>query len=370
MNIVLISSFDEKTPATYLLDSFKKRGIDVFAIGTREMPFIDTVRSGGFKLTTILAQKKLEPDLLIYVEGGSTSLFPSDLNQLDFPSVWWGIDTHNNYDQHLMISRVFSQSLIAQKSFVSKLSQDGIQNVTWMPLAAPIFKVDDSTNVKKYDVAYVGSINWKIYPQRKVIYDIISNNFTNFYFGPAQPKEMMEIYANSRVVINHSLMNDVNMRIFEALGAGALLLTNQIHENGLDDLLVTGRDFDIYFDENDLLKKINLYLENETLRTKIAKSGHELVARNHTYDQRVNYILSRNFSNYNQFSVRTLDFMNALISLGYLTDAFENFSLRLDENFDGKRNKIIYKIFSIFAKPLLIFLKIIVIFIYGINSKR
>ncbi|MFM1986755.1 MAG: SPBc2 prophage-derived glycosyltransferase SunS [Actinomycetota bacterium] len=370
MNIVLISSFDEKTPATYLLDSLKKRGINVFAIGTQNMPFIDVVRSRGFKLKTILAQKQLEPDLLIYVEGGSTSLFPTDLAQLNFPCLWWGIDTHNNYDQHLMISRVFSHSLIAQKSFVAKLSQDGIQNVTWMPLAAPIYKVDDSTNAKKYDVAYVGSTNWKLYPQRKIIYDLISKNFTNFYFGPAQPKVMMEIYANSKVVINHSLMNDINMRIFEALGAGALLLTNQIHDNGLDELLVKGKDFDIYFDENDLLEKINLYLENETLRAKIAKSGHELVTRNHTYDQRVNFILSRNFSNLNQVSVRTLDFMNVLISLGYLKDAFENFSLRLESNFEGKRNKIVYKIFSIFAKPLLIFLKIISIFIYRIKVKK
>jgi hypothetical protein len=370
MNIVLISSFDEKTPATYLLDSLKKRGINVFAIGTQNMPFIDVVRSRGFKLKTILAQKQLEPDLLIYVEGGSTSLFPTDLDQLNFPCLWWGIDTHNNYDQHLMISRVFSQSLIAQKSFALKLSQDGIQNVAWMPLAAPSFKVEDSTYSKKYDIAYVGSTNWKLYPERKIIFDLISDNFTNFYFGPAEPKEMMEIYANSKVVINHSLMNDVNMRIFEALGAGALLLTNQIYDNGLDDLLVKGRDFDIYFDENDLLVKINFYLENETLRAKIAKTGHELVVRNHTYDQRVNFILSENISNLNKVNVRILDFMNALISLGYLTDAFENFSFKLDDNFGGKRNKIIYKMFSILAKPLLIFLKFISIFIYRINGNR
>ena len=57
------------------------------------------------------------------------------------------------------------------------------------------------------------------------------------------PAEMFSIYQNSKIVFNYSFKNDVNMRIFEALGSGALLMTNRIVNNGIEDILNPGKVF-------------------------------------------------------------------------------------------------------------------------------
>ena len=47
---------------------------------------------------------------------------------------------------------------------------------------------------------------------------------------------MARVYSASRVVFNRSIRNDVNMRVFEALACGSLLVTNDLAENGQDEL--------------------------------------------------------------------------------------------------------------------------------------
>jgi glycosyltransferase involved in cell wall biosynthesis len=370
MKIVLVSSFDERTPATYLLNSFREKGINVLTIGTKETDYVDVVKNRTFKLRTILKQKNFNPDLLIYVEGGSTPIFPMDMDQLNFPTVWWGIDTHNDYELHLMISRIFDHSLIAQKCFVDRLSEDGIRSVTWLPLATPTFKIDKAAKSETYDIAYVGSMNWDLYPEREKVYETIKANFTNFYFGTASPEQMMKIYSRSKIVINHSLMNDVNMRIFESLGAGSLLLTNKIHNNGLEDLLTREINFDTYENLEDLLEKINFYLQNERIRKKIADEGYAEVLKFHTYSNRVDFILEKEFNVSNHAQVRIVDLMNALIFMKYLKESFGLFVFGFGENLKGKRYKFIYKIFLFFAKPLIMFLRFLSYFVFNFRKRK
>ena len=50
-----------------------------------------------------------------------------------------------------------------------------------------------------------------------------------------EPREMMEVYGDCRVVVNVPLNNDLNMRAFEATSAGAILVTHTM--DGLFDLI-------------------------------------------------------------------------------------------------------------------------------------
>ena len=44
------------------------------------------------------------------------------------------------------------------------------------------------------------------------------------FVGRAYFEEMAKIYSASRLVFNRSIKNDVNMRVFEAVACGSLLL--------------------------------------------------------------------------------------------------------------------------------------------------
>ena len=51
---------------------------------------------------------------------------------------------------------------------------------------------------------------------------------------------MARIYSASRIVFNRSIKDDVNMRVFEALASGSLLLTNDLAANGQAELFRDG----------------------------------------------------------------------------------------------------------------------------------
>jgi len=52
------------------------------------------------------------------------------------------------------------------------------------------------------------------------------------FVGNRYYEQMAETYSASKIVFNCSLKKDVNMRVFEALASGSLLLTNDLSENG------------------------------------------------------------------------------------------------------------------------------------------
>lgn len=60
----------------------------------------------------------------------------------------------------------------------------------------------------------------------------LRRRFRSTFVGRAYFEELARIYSAARLVFNRSLRSDVNMRVFEALASGSLLLTNDLAENG------------------------------------------------------------------------------------------------------------------------------------------
>jgi spore maturation protein CgeB len=79
--------------------------------------------------------------------------------------------------------------------------------------------------------------------------------------------------------------------MFEALGCGALLLTNFIHGNGFDELFREKRHLALYRGPDEMFRLAGRYLNNEGERLAIAKEGQKLAADRFTYDGRVKEIL-------------------------------------------------------------------------------
>jgi spore maturation protein CgeB len=97
---------------------------------------------------------------------------------------------------------------------------------------------------------------------------------------PVFLNELLEVFAESKIVINaHSDIAGQykgNMRVFEALGTGSFMLSDK----GIyPEFLIDGEDFVSYANINDLLDKVEYYLENEDEREKIAKHGYETICK-------------------------------------------------------------------------------------------
>ena len=77
----------------------------------------------------------------------------------------------------------------------------------------------------------------------------------------------------------------VPLRAIDIMGCGGFLLSN--FQSGFLDYFVPGEDFVYFENKEDLLYKIDYYLEHEEERQAIARSGHHKVRAGHTFRHRV-----------------------------------------------------------------------------------
>jgi GT2 family glycosyltransferase/tetratricopeptide (TPR) repeat protein len=230
-----------------------------------------------------LRQEKF--DLYLAIDDGLNYTIPSDLR----PLAYWAIDTHLDFERELRRAKQADFVFAAQRDGAEHLRQHGIESACWLPLACDPDIHGRQVVAKKYDVAFVGNI----FPgPREELLRAIRSAFPNTFVGRRFFADMARIYSESRIIFNRSLRNDVNMRVFEALASGSLLLTNDLRENGQEQLFQDGTHLATYAGQGELVEKVRFYLANGELRERIAEAGRQAVLDGHTYVHRMQTILS------------------------------------------------------------------------------
>ncbi len=226
-----------------------------------------------------------EPDLFLWVETGLGGL-PPDLHEHTIPKACYLIDTHIHLEKHTEIARKFDFVFLAQKGYVDALKRAGIERVTWLPLACDPEIHGPKEGGKSHDVGFVGSVT-AVHKRRKALLDSIGEHF-DLCVERKFMDEMAEVYARSRMVFNNALNEDLNMRVFEALCSGSLLLTDAAC--GLKDLFEEGKHYAEYIDDT-LIETIQYYLDRPNERERIATEGRKEVLTRHTYAHRARQML-------------------------------------------------------------------------------
>lgn len=105
---------------------------------------------------------------------------------------------------------------------------------------------------------------------------------------------MYRALASSQITINNHI--DVagrfanNMRLYEATGVGACLVTDvkeNLHELFKPDIEIVG-----YAGVEELVEKVRYLLTHEAERAAIARSGQERTLREHTYRHRMQELMA------------------------------------------------------------------------------
>ncbi len=229
-------------------------------------------------------------DLFLYIDDDLNSSIPCYLR----PNAWWVIDTHLHYDADLEIAKRFDFVFSAQKDGAAKLKRDGINKVKWLPLAADPDIHKRHQVDKIYDISFVGHF---APGNRNELLQTIQSNFDNVFIGQQFFDEMAKTYSASKIIFNRSLKNDINMRVFEAMSTGSLLVTNNLFDNGMAELFQEGEEVILYANEKELLDKLNYFLKEEKKREKIAEKGRNSIMKKHTYKNRMKILLSEVFKN-------------------------------------------------------------------------
>jgi hypothetical protein len=105
--------------------------------------------------------------------------------------------------------------------------------------------------------------------------------------------DMYRTLARSRVTVNRHINvagNFANnMRLYEATGVGAMLLTDR--KDNLGELFEVGREVVSYESPDEAIELINYYGEHAEEAAAIAQAGQQRTLREHTYAQRMRELL-------------------------------------------------------------------------------
>jgi glycosyltransferase involved in cell wall biosynthesis len=227
-------------------------------------------------------------DYYLWIDSGLKTIAP-DIDLLPMPKLAYLIDTHVAPEPRIEIARNFDCVFLAQVAQVELFRNAGIAHCYWLPLACwpPLHDIPPQERI--YDVAYVGSLNPQEHGRRMSLLNEIARRFPNCKMGRAWPETMATIYAQSKIVVNIAYNRDVNMRVFEALASGALLITDEAE--GLDTLFQDGAHLVVYHRDEDVFDLIEEYLADPEARQRIARNGQAYVLAQHTYRHRIAKLL-------------------------------------------------------------------------------
>lgn len=103
---------------------------------------------------------------------------------------------------------------------------------------------------------------------------------------------MPKVFRGSKINLNltlRTIKTGIPLRVYDVLGAGGFLITN--YQSELAEHFEIGKDLVCYESEEDLIYKVDYYLENEDKRREIAANGYNKVKKCHNYEIRLQEII-------------------------------------------------------------------------------
>ena len=252
-------------------------------------------------------------DLSFWVDWGEDGLIQAGYKPWSIPEgcgkkIYVVSDAHiapESMKYRIEKAKEFDYVFLNQSWYLPKFKEAGIKNVFYLPHAAepkayPHFKI-----IPKYDVVFIGHIQeFEVgngIGNRLDFLDSMFKEFPNFYYGGRNPvwpeKNMFEDaskkFCESKIVLNISIGNDLNMRFYEAMMSGSFLLTNKIAElkSAKKYGFIDGIHYVSYSSLKDAIKKAKYYIAHDEEREKIAKAGYKQALKTGTYKSRVEEIL-------------------------------------------------------------------------------
>lgn len=272
---------------------------------------------------------EMKPDLVIFISGNVITI--EDLIRLrknGIPTAVWYTDNPYNTDFIAKTAPYFDFVFTTEIACLSFFSLIGCRQVHLLPLAANtnVFYPNSPRSRKTIDICFIGTA-WS---SRIELIDSIASFLSTknvFIAGPgwnqlknygklstkiqneALTMEMTRDYiSKSKIVINSHRKHDekkeifnsreiyahsVNPKVFEISACGAFQLTDVRADLGRFYKL--GSEVETYSSARELIQKVNHFLLHEAKRSAIASKGLMRTLNDHTYSQRINYILSKIF---------------------------------------------------------------------------
>lgn len=263
------------------------------------------------------------PDFIWNPESGITFM-PTGLTDVDVPTVCFHFDTYQATARRMRWSMIYDIPVVFHPHFEEEYRRAGHPNPFTLAHAAPIDlfsarNLDESE--RAYEVGWVGRLNGAPYDARRRILPELASQFKmNEWQRTYTTEETADIYRQSKIIVNISrddYPQDANMRVYETMAAGALLITRMPTDLSAIGF-VEGQHFIGYRDETEIVPAVRQWLADKAGRARIAAAARELVMARHTYDARVKSLLEFIAANGSKLSAPARRWPESKVRLTYL----------------------------------------------------
>jgi hypothetical protein len=296
MRILLAYGHDPQTTGALLERALRRRhdvlsfgpSIDRATLASWTMEALaDRVRPSDLGYRTFRPAEALKalapgwsPDLFLWVESG-VGCRVEQLDRLGCPTAGYLIDTYRDVRGHLEAARRFDLVLLAQRTFVERFRAAG-HAAHWLPVGCDPELHGERPVARLTPIAFAGTLS----DRRQELLGRLAARYA-VTVRRCFLEEMAELYSRALIVFNRSVHDDLNMRVFEAMAAGALLLTDPAPGSGLTELFEDGRTCALYRSDGELEEVAHRWLADRARREEVARRGQRTVLESHTYDHRV-----------------------------------------------------------------------------------
>jgi len=339
MRVLILGYFRDEQTGIYIMDSFRKYSSDITAIDTRMLVKDFGNIKGQEMILKEIGTIEKAPDIIMILKGTEIShetvieikdRFPDAVLCNWFFDKFLGDKPIYENKSYFKTLRLYDYFFCSLKGVADKLVDLGFDNAKYVDEAChPSFNGEEFVNSYqkvKYgsDVSFIGSLGFfKQHGKRdKILNKIITEGFYTKIWGPIVcewnqlPYGVQESHTKTVVInkdhskvaqsslINIGIDQDTDIkfghsaRLYRILCAGGLYLVNgtkcigdMFKVNGRGKPITGDEEVVVYFDEFDLIKKIDFLLEHEDIRKKIAKNGQKIVLKKHKFIDRIGEIL-------------------------------------------------------------------------------
>lgn len=247
--------------------------------GWKEVRILDFDKPSSYSWNDLVKIAGFKPDILVVADK---SLPPPVLGMETFPclTVFYSVDAHI-HSWHPVYAQGFDACLVSLKDKLKDFTGPYLkpEHIWWSP---PFAKKDDvpvSDMLKKWDCLFVGSINNELMPKRSRFLADLATKIPSLEIRQGNYREL---FPQAKVLINQAERDDMNFRIFEAMGTGSCLVSPRLG-HGLPDMFIDGEHLVLYSpnDAGDAAYKIQFLLDHPEITEHIGKEAVKVIDSAH-----------------------------------------------------------------------------------------
>lgn len=248
--------------------------------------------NGEYDMAALVADLPADqrPDMVVVKADASLRNIPRNLRQVDCARVLLVGDTHHM--QH-PLANVLRYAMEEPYDYIVMdhtrhhghfFLEAGFPQVYWIPAFDYVLRQRPIASQTEATAVFVGQFG-RFHPYRRHVLSEVMRAGLPLRTQSAPPEVAADIYAAARVTLNCSLNGDLNLRVFEVMGSGGLLLTDRLtRQSGLELLFEEGRHLEAYRSAGELVEKARHYLDHPEEAERLRRQGQQEVLDRHHPD--------------------------------------------------------------------------------------